>query len=173
MKIKWPNDILVNDKKLCGILIENTLSGDTIHCSVVGIGLNVNQEVFGNEAGTATSLKIISGKEVELKELIEKLCSCLEIRYLQLRSGKIDILDSAYLKSLYRINEWSNYSISENKVEGKILGVTTIPAFFINDIRFEKEPTYKNLKAHIESLLLTKKSKAKSPALPIAVKRIA
>ena len=59
--IKWPNDIYVDDKKICGILIENTLTGRLIDRSIVGIGINVNQTVFRSDAPNPTSLALISG----------------------------------------------------------------------------------------------------------------
>lgn len=63
--IKWPNDIFVGDKKICGILIENTLSGDMVSRSIIGIGVNVNNDLTGIE-GIATSVKILTGKEISL-----------------------------------------------------------------------------------------------------------
>ena len=124
IKIKWPNDLYVGSNKIGGVLIENSLKQNTINTSIIGIGLNVNQENFGSATGNATSLKIISGKEFELKEVVEKLCSRLEARYLQLRSGKNENIDSDYLNLLYRNNEWNHYLIADKKMEGKIIGTT-------------------------------------------------
>src|SRR5699024_4981416 len=74
--VKWPNDILAGQQKICGILIENILQGKTIDHSVVGIGLNVNQTDF-IDLPRAGSLKRIAGHDFELdnllKELVEKL----------------------------------------------------------------------------------------------------
>jgi BirA family biotin operon repressor/biotin-[acetyl-CoA-carboxylase] ligase len=58
VKIKWPNDLIVQDKKVCGMLIENQLSGQQIQSCVVGIGLNVNQKKFDSEK--ASSMKLLS-----------------------------------------------------------------------------------------------------------------
>src|ERR1700749_523966 len=89
INIKWPNDIYVNTRKIAGILIENTLRESTIHSSVVGIGININQLVF-TSAANAVSLAQIIDKEFELMPLIERLCEFMEARYLQLRAGKTE-----------------------------------------------------------------------------------
>ncbi|MDQ8014179.1 MAG: biotin--[acetyl-CoA-carboxylase] ligase [Flavobacterium nitrogenifigens] len=74
--IKWPNDILSYNKKLVGILIENTLKSDGRIVSVAGIGINVNQTDF-NELPTASSMSVIAGKSFDKEELailiVEKL----------------------------------------------------------------------------------------------------
>ena len=70
LKIKWPNDIYYGSKKLGGMLIENILQGSQIKHSVVGIGLNINQEHFPDNAGNATSVKQILHKDYDLKKYI-------------------------------------------------------------------------------------------------------
>lgn len=70
VKIKWPNDIIINDKKAGGILIENVLRGSKWSFAVIGFGLNVQQESFSKELPTATSLKIISGKTFKPEQLV-------------------------------------------------------------------------------------------------------
>lgn len=73
--IKWPNDIYAGgDRKICGILIENTISGSGIERSVAGIGLNVNQEVFRSDAPNPVSIKNITGTECALEPLLESVC---------------------------------------------------------------------------------------------------
>lgn len=120
VKIKWPNDILINGKKVCGILIENQLSGHQLSQSIIGIGLNMNQQEF--PVITASSLSALTGKEFELAEEFEKLMGFLEKRYLQLRQGDIESLTNEYLKRLYWINEEHTFSASENNFEGEIIG---------------------------------------------------
>lgn len=68
--IKWPNDIYLNDKKACGILIENVFRGMNWAYAVIGIGLNVNQKNFTEYLPTATSMTTISGQEYDLKEIV-------------------------------------------------------------------------------------------------------
>ncbi|MBO7365548.1 MAG: biotin--[acetyl-CoA-carboxylase] ligase, partial [Bacteroidales bacterium] len=69
-RIKWPNDIYVRDRKLCGMLIENGSAGEWLTYSVVGIGLNVNQTAFDPELTNPTSLKKISGKDYSTDEIL-------------------------------------------------------------------------------------------------------
>ena len=121
VKIKWPNDILVNDKKVCGILIENTLAGDSIQYSVVGIGLNVNQQLFQLES--ASSMKAATGNDFVLADEFTLLLEFLERRYLQLRSGKIADLRNDYLKSLYGKGEPRKFTVATGEITGVIEGV--------------------------------------------------
>lgn len=65
-KIKWPNDIYVADRKICGILIENSILGDSISHSVIGVGLNVNQDIFLSDAPNPVSMRNITGKAYDL-----------------------------------------------------------------------------------------------------------
>src|SRR3546814_5488147 len=85
-RIKWPNDIFFGQRKLGGILIENMLAGAILKTSVVGIGLNVNQEQFRG-LKQATSLKLETGRDFLLKPLLAGIFHSLEARYLQLRGG--------------------------------------------------------------------------------------
>ncbi len=121
VKIKWPNDILVHDKKLCGILIENSLAGDTIQFSVVGIGLNVNQTSFS--LASASSMKTLTNEDYALPVEFPSLLEFLEQRYLQLRSGKIIELKSDYLNSLYGRGEFRKFADVAGEWWGIIQGV--------------------------------------------------
>ena len=70
--VKWPNDIYWKDKKICGMLIENDLSGHNMYCSIIGIGINVNQAVFFSDAPNPVSLCQIIGKEIDKEELLDR-----------------------------------------------------------------------------------------------------
>ena len=100
-KIKWPNDIYINDKKTAGILIQNAVASSRLRSSVVGIGININQEIFDPSVPNATSFKLESGQEMEIKTLIAELCQFVESRYLKLKSGKSVPLQQEYLQHLY------------------------------------------------------------------------
>jgi BirA family transcriptional regulator, biotin operon repressor / biotin---[acetyl-CoA-carboxylase] ligase len=121
VKIKWPNDILVGEKKIAGILIENNLAGERLQQSVVGIGLNVNQTFFSIERATSMAIEMNRefGLPIELNYLLEKL----ERRYLQLRSGKALELKEEYLKNLYRIGEEHGFIANGKKLIGSIEGI--------------------------------------------------
>lgn len=121
-QVKWPNDIYLVDKKVAGILIENSVSGNNLSHSVIGIGINVNQEKFSDELLNPISLKLISKKEFDLKECIEQLCFFLERRYLQLRTHP-NIIDADYIEHLFRMEEWSAYRHKGQRVNAKIIGV--------------------------------------------------
>ena len=82
--IKWPNDVQINGKKVCGILIENNIKGDRVEYTVVGIGVNVNINIKNNQDITnpATSLSAITGKEVPIADFTQTLLSEMEKQYL-------------------------------------------------------------------------------------------
>ena len=121
IKLKWPNDVLVNDKKIAGILIENTLKPPFLENSVVGIGLNVNQEQF--EIGKATSLCNLLGKKLSLQELLEELIWNMERQYLSLKSGHHDFLKTTYLSYLYGYEQERRY-LAEYEFSGIIKGIS-------------------------------------------------
>ncbi len=105
IKIKWPNDILVNSRKIAGILIENTYNQSTLHYSVIGIGINVNQFEFDELNNFATSLRLLAGKPFNRKELLEKLCVYIEKWYFKLMGNKWDEVNTNYLNRLLGLNK--------------------------------------------------------------------
>lgn len=123
VKIKWPNDIYIEDKKIAGILIENNLRSTNLQSSIIGIGININQHTFSIEVGNAVSLKMLTNREFDLMTCAGRLCEFLEARYLQLKSGKISIIESEYLRKMYRFEEWSRFSSNNQLFDGKIVGV--------------------------------------------------
>lgn len=121
VKIKWPNDILVDKKKICGILIESSLSGSKVQFAVVGIGLNVNQIDFGTHH--ATSLKSISNKTFDLNTELHLILKSIEVRYLQLNEGKQNLLKEEYLGMLYRRGEEHTFQTESGLMAGAIENV--------------------------------------------------
>ena len=105
VKVKWPNDIYVGDKKVCGLLIQNTISGTYIQNSIIGIGLNVNQKQFPTELPNPTSLSLEAGKQFELEEVLSLVCLHLEQAYLQLKNRQLGVARTAYRKLLFRRGE--------------------------------------------------------------------
>jgi BirA family transcriptional regulator, biotin operon repressor / biotin---[acetyl-CoA-carboxylase] ligase len=123
VKIKWPNDIFVNDRKIAGILIENTISGMNLKNSVIGIGLNVNQVNFP-EGIKATSLKNEIYSVADRNELLNLLLSLIEGYFLQLKERKFEYIKNEYVKKLYRKEESSNYRTKDGEnFTGKIIDV--------------------------------------------------
>ena len=100
VRIKWPNDIIINDKKAGGILIENVLRGNSWSYSIMGLGLNIRQPYFPNELPFATSLKIASGKDFTIKEIFEKLRKNIFIKTSSALAG--DVIMKEYNDYLYR-----------------------------------------------------------------------
>jgi len=148
VKIKWPNDIYVNESKIGGILIENTLKPPFLESAVVGIGLNINQRDFGLEK--ATSLALLTNKEIELDQFLEKLVFSLEARYRQLKLGENDLIKGAYLKNLFGYLVIRRFS-SEYEFSGTIVGVSSegklqvevdreVLEFDLKEIKFLRSP---------------------------------
>jgi BirA family biotin operon repressor/biotin-[acetyl-CoA-carboxylase] ligase len=123
--IKWPNDIYVNNNKLAGILIENSLIGHYIESSVAGIGININQETFSQEIPNPVSVKIITGKEHDTDLFLRELLSRLDKRYKQLLYGDRDQIRNEYFSNLYRAGEWHYYKSEGKLFKGKIASVST------------------------------------------------
>lgn len=124
IKIKWPNDIYIDDQKLCGTLVQNSIVGSKLTECIIGIGLNVNQEKFLSDAPNPVSLKQITGVGYILQQCLKELCSCIDKRYYQLKNKQYAQLESDYLLLLYRINETHDFIIHEDKVRASITGIT-------------------------------------------------
>ncbi len=103
--IKWPNDIWVGDRKICGILIENILDADMIRRSIVGIGLNVNETDWPEELPNPVSMKQLSGRTYSIREELEALCEGIRRRYACLGSEEgREGLDSEFGKYMFRLS---------------------------------------------------------------------
>lgn len=125
VSVKWPNDVLIEDKKVCGILIQNTLSSNQILTSIVGIGLNVNQQTFNPDLPYATSLTIETAHVFDLKAIQKECFETLERYYISLRSGNMHRVERAYLAQLYAYREIRSYELPDGtRFEAKIMGIT-------------------------------------------------
>jgi BirA family biotin operon repressor/biotin-[acetyl-CoA-carboxylase] ligase len=100
--IKWPNDIMIDEKKVCGILIENQVRGPVFTQAIVGIGLNVNQVEF--KLPKATSVALSTGRPHDLNWVFAELLKCVEGRYLQVRK-QTTLIAKEYLDRLFWKNE--------------------------------------------------------------------
>jgi BirA family biotin operon repressor/biotin-[acetyl-CoA-carboxylase] ligase len=101
VSVKWPNDIYIGTKKVCGILIQNTLSGKKIQSSIIGIGLNINQDQFADSFGNASSLHLETGIQFDLQGSLSGLIRSIESYYFQLKSGQLPKIQASYLQHLY------------------------------------------------------------------------
>ncbi|MGQ1890003.1 biotin--[acetyl-CoA-carboxylase] ligase [Thermophagus sp. OGC60D27] len=109
IEIKWPNDIYYNNKKLGGILIENSLNGNLISQSVVGIGININQINFSSTIPNPTSMKLISGKSWDLKNVFLQLYQSILEHYENLKEENTNDIEEKYLSFLYRKTGFFKY----------------------------------------------------------------
>jgi len=121
--IKWPNDIYVDDKKLAGILIENSFSGPVLEVSVIGIGLNLNQTDFSEDIPNPTSMVLLTNKQYKPEIVLSELIVSIQVRYLQLRYGLKDKIDADYINSLYRFNQYHSFTCNEGRFKAKIIGI--------------------------------------------------
>lgn len=119
-QVKWPNDIFVNRKKIAGILIENTLSGATIKNSIVGIGLNVNQEIF--DGFPATSVRLESGI-TDRMHVLKCVLESVEKWYLLARTAPWTELESLYLEKAWPTAEFEPASHKGELKKVRLIGL--------------------------------------------------
>lgn len=117
--IKWPNDLLVGDEKIGGILIENQLSGTLIRSSIIGVGLNVNQQFF--EQLQATSMRLCTHIHYDIQEIGFGL-----IEALNKRVGQFGGLQFDYHRYLWKINECVNFYRNGATEQGVLLGTDVL-----------------------------------------------
>lgn len=116
IRIKWPNDIYYRNHKLCGILIEHDLEGTQLSRTIIGVGLNVNQEQFVSDAPNPISLSQVIGHEVDREALLEAITARFFELYQQYASAILDrtALHQRYISLLYRLNIPSTYRDSRS-----------------------------------------------------------
>lgn len=125
LSVKWPNDIYFGHQKIGGMLVENIVAGSHIKACIVGIGINVNQEVFETELqDRASSIYQILHRHVDLVTLLAEICSHIEAGYLKLKAGNYSGLRNEYLNYLYQYNVKANYRQNGEIMEGKIVDVS-------------------------------------------------
>ena len=107
--IKWPNDIYLSNKKISGILIENEIAGGFITCSIIGIGINLNQTEFTSDAPNPISLSMYTGLTYEIKTVLNQLHAKFNMQTSQLEAGLFDQLHQQYYASLYLRDDFHPY----------------------------------------------------------------
>ena len=122
LHVKWPNDILSEQKKVCGILIENVIKNHQVEASIIGFGLNVNQTDFEN-LPQASSLLNLTGTFFSIDELLMSILHCLDYYFKQLQFGKHEALKRSYEALLFRKDKPSTFKDAEgNMFAGFIKG---------------------------------------------------
>ncbi|MCB0545078.1 MAG: hypothetical protein KDC70_16240, partial [Saprospiraceae bacterium] len=126
VKIKWPNDLYLGDRKAAGILIQNSLSGAHLQSSILGIGLNVNQTEFDPSLPNPGSLASAYGRLFDLETVADTLLEYLERRYLQLKAGQRQEISADYGDRLYRLDTPAQFARKDGSVfAGTVRGVGT------------------------------------------------
>ncbi len=121
--IKWPNDIFLNDRKICGILIKNSISGNSIRHSIAGMGMNINQLTFSGRAPLAISLSSVTGEKYYIPSLLTNWRKHLMYWYNMMRNGDLNYPEQEYLKRFYRLNESHEYLIRGKRTRATITGI--------------------------------------------------
>ncbi len=133
LKIKWPNDIYAGDRKLGGILIENSIMSGKITNSVIGIGLNINQEKFLSNAPNPVSLKQLTGRDFDLMPLLQQIIENIISFYDLLKNGNFEVINKLFHENMYRFGGKHRYSANNTEFIGKITGVNEIGQLLILD----------------------------------------
>ncbi len=123
LSVKWPNDILSANKKICGILIENVIKQNKVAGSVVGIGLNVNQVDFSG-LPQASSILNITGASYDLDELLQSILNELKILFDLVESNQFETIKTTYESFLFRKDKPSTFENAEGLFSGFIKGVS-------------------------------------------------
>ncbi len=139
--IKWPNDIYFKDKKLSGMLIENAINGQNIASSIIGVGLNLNQETFDSDAPNPVSLKQITGNSYNIESVADLFIKRMNFWFRKLKEENFTDIDTAYFNLLYRSNQWATYSKQGKQFEAKISGIGEFGQLILTD-RNSKQSEY-------------------------------
>lgn len=133
ISIKWPNDIYWKDKKICGILIENDLTGMYIGRSISGIGVNINQNVFLSNAPNPISLKQITGQEYDCRSILNAIILRIKNYYALLRQGKSTDIIRRYQHALFRKDGMHRYCDIKGEFRAQIVEVEADGHFVLRD----------------------------------------
>ncbi|MBQ0081476.1 MAG: biotin--[acetyl-CoA-carboxylase] ligase [Alistipes sp.] len=146
-KIKWTNDIYVDNRKITGILIEHQLSGNFLRRTILGVGIDVNQVCFPQTLPNPTSMKLQSGHSFSLEQVLEKFMICLRRNYDSIRRGDFQTIQSKYHNLLYRLDERHRFMAEDGKFfYGIIRGVRPYGALIVeNDSGQQKEYQFKEI----------------------------
>ena len=122
VKIKWINDVYVNDNKIAGILISNKVCDNKIVDSIIGIGININQTTFPPSLTNPTSLRLITGNEYSINDVFNKLMNSLIHNYDTIYNNPQSLIDK-YAHNLYKLGEPFEYTVNGKKEVRIIKGI--------------------------------------------------
>ncbi len=125
-KIKWPNDIIINNRKIAGILIENSILGSNISTSIIGIGLNINQQKFLFSNKKPISLTNITNENYSLITELKILLENIFVEYNKLSISNFKEIDNEYFNNLYKKDEFVKYRANNSIFYAKIHSIDKI-----------------------------------------------
>ncbi len=131
--IKWPNDILVEDKKIAGLLLENAIRENRFVSCIAGIGINLNQQKFNQHNPPATSIINLESASVAPESVLEQLNKSIDKWYMLLKAGSFKKIQTEYQKVLYRKNIVSKFERGKIRFDGTIKGVNEMGQLIIAD----------------------------------------
>lgn len=136
ISIKWPNDIYWQDRKICGMLIENDLTGTHISRSITGAGININQETFHSDAPNPVSLKQITGQSYDCPRILAAVMQRIGKYYHLLQTGGADaasLIATRYADSLYRKEGFHRFADADGDFLARLLRVEPDGRFVLED----------------------------------------
>lgn len=122
-RIKWPNDVYHANGKVCGMLIENDLQSRWVERSVIGVGINVNQNCFLSDAPNPLSLSQIIGKKASRMQVLAAVLSRFRNCFIMLEQGDFAGLHELYMNYVYRLHEWHRFIDKDGTFEGCITNI--------------------------------------------------
>ena len=129
----WPNDIYWMDKKICGTLIENDLSGMNIERSISGTGVNLNQKIFRSGAPNPVSLSQITGKEYDIETVLYKIMDYVNGYYGMFCNGESETIRKKYFDAIYRKDGFHTYKDDNGTFEAMIEEIEKDGRFILKD----------------------------------------
>lgn len=133
ISIKWPNDIYWMDKKICGTLIENDLSGMNIERSISGTGVNLNQKIFRSGAPNPVSLSQITGEEYDIETVLYKIMDYVNGYYGMFCNGESETIRKKYFDAIYRKDGFHTYKDDNGTFEAMIEDIEKDGRFILKD----------------------------------------
>lgn len=132
-KIKWPNDIYCQDKKIAGTLIENRIQGHLLELSVIGIGINVNQTKFPKEIPNPGSLKMLTGNDFQVYSCLSPVIESIGFYFHQLTNKHENSIHNNYLDKLLGYQEYRHYRHGGKTIHAMITGVNKYGKLILQD----------------------------------------
>jgi len=131
--VKWPNDILANGKKICGLLIENSVKGIAVKSTIIGVGININQVNFPSNIRNTNSLKLMTQQDFDLKEILIDVLSSIKKNIENLSENNFKNLKEKYYENLFMFNKVVKFESTNESIcfAGKIKEISNSGAIAI------------------------------------------